>query len=262
MLNGKGIINFQQKDRECGHSALHRAIYYGYVNIAVLLKRHGVSFEALDNDFVNPLQLCCRQKIDEKSFGKETFVWGKNKNYTLGIGNLQSKETPDILDYFRKNNIFICLASINEYHSLFLAEDNILYCAGHGKGGRLGLGYGNESTVVVPQKVVIKFIQKNEKIVDISAARNHSLILTDRGIVYSAGSNNHFQLGVKTQQENCLFFKEVTHFEQLQCRTIYRVVAQDFHSVAVGKTCLFVWGLNVGNNIIEYIFTHNITYLI
>lgn len=215
-LSSQAGINFQHKDRESGHSALHRAIYFGFVNIAVLLKKHGASFEALDNDFVNPLQLCCRQKEDDANsgfYGKETFVWGKNKNYNLGIGNVQSKETPDILDHFRKNNIFINLASINEYHSLFLSDDGILFCAGHGKGGRLG--NGSECTVVVPQRVTIKFVQKNEKIIDISAARNHSLILTDTGVVYSAGLNNHFQLGQKTHQDSCLYFKEVSNFEHL-----------------------------------------------
>lgn len=46
------------KDRESGHTALHRAMYYGCVGVAVVLLKHGAVIDVPDEDFVNPLQLC------------------------------------------------------------------------------------------------------------------------------------------------------------------------------------------------------------
>lgn len=37
----------------------------------------------------------------------QVYAWGTNNNYTLGTGNQQSRSQPELLDFFRKNNISI-----------------------------------------------------------------------------------------------------------------------------------------------------------
>lgn len=37
----------------------------------------------------------------------ETFVWGSNKNYNLGIADEEHKNYPQQLDYFKKESIFL-----------------------------------------------------------------------------------------------------------------------------------------------------------
>jgi alpha-tubulin suppressor-like RCC1 family protein len=145
-------------------------------------------------------------------------VLGKNKNYNLG--NSVSRDNVDSIEYFRKNNILISKADVNFYHSLFLTDQGLLFACGHGKGGRLGIG--TETTTVEPQKVIIKFVHKNEKIVDISAGKYHSLIVTDRDIVYSSGLNQYLQLGLKNQPEKTLQFKEISNYEQFRFVLHYR----------------------------------------
>lgn len=57
----KNGANLNLKDRESGHSALARAIYYGNVAEAILLQSLGANLSP-DNDFINPLQYCSRVK--------------------------------------------------------------------------------------------------------------------------------------------------------------------------------------------------------
>lgn len=130
------------------------------------------------------------------------------------MGNTTNKDFADNIEYFRRNNVTVKEASTNYYHSLFLSDAGSLYVCGHGIGGRLGTG--NEATLVEPKSVPIKFVNKNERIVSISAGRNHSLIATNRDVVYSAGLNQHLQLGFKTQPDKMLGFKEITSYEQFR----------------------------------------------
>lgn len=196
--------NKELRDRESGHTAITRAIYYGNVAEAVLLMMRGAALTP-DNDFVNPLQFCCRVKkpiekwVDPNdleaarsilmiicfvSFSEnrcETFVWGKNKNYNLGIGNVQGKEVPEYLETFRKSRIWIAQVSMNSYHSLFLSDEGDVYATGHGKGGRLGSG--DELTLVTPRKISLPTREENERIICVSAGKNHSLALSNKNRV-------------------------------------------------------------------------------
>jgi inhibitor of Bruton tyrosine kinase len=133
--------------------------------------------------------------------GYELFVWGKNKNYNLGIGNVQGRPYPEYLDFFRKQKIFMQSVSLNYYHSLFLTFNGDVYCTGHGKGGRLGNeiafilvylynkcthfpGNGSENTLVTPTLIdIAKKYAEEEKITSISAGRYHSLLLSDHDVV-------------------------------------------------------------------------------
>lgn len=58
LLNHGALINF--KDRESGSTPLHRAIYYGCIDCAVLLLRYGANPEVMDNDQRTPFQYICK----------------------------------------------------------------------------------------------------------------------------------------------------------------------------------------------------------
>lgn len=59
-----------------GQTALHRAIHYGYFDIALLLISYGASFELNDFKLKSPVQYCCKPKnyVHEQSQIKEKFV--------------------------------------------------------------------------------------------------------------------------------------------------------------------------------------------
>ncbi|XP_053674901.1 inhibitor of Bruton tyrosine kinase [Anopheles nili] len=240
------------KDHESGHTALHRAMYYGSVGAAVLLVKHGAALDAADDDFVNPVQLCsnvseqrCTSAANGREvLGPELMVWGQNKNYNLGLGDAQDKGNPESMEFFRKTRTTIRKLEISSYHSVFLTHRlGELYTVGHGFGGRLGLGM--EDTIACPMKVPVP-LKDDERIVDVSAAKHHTLILTDASHIYSCGENTHCQLGIKPPPPKLLTFKEITGQSILAGKTVKRVIARDYHSIAVLEGDLYVWGLNGG----------------
>ncbi|XP_029709286.1 inhibitor of Bruton tyrosine kinase [Aedes albopictus] len=237
--------SFAIKDGESGHTALHRAMYYGCVGVAVLLLKYGAVIDVPDEDFVNPLQLCSNiPKHKDSGIGNEIVVWGKNKNYNLGIGNVEGRDTPDSIDYFRKHRIPIEKMSINAYHSVFLTKSGDVYATGHGRGGRLG--NGAENTVAFPIRIPVHTKSADERIVDVSTGRHHTLLLSDHNCIYSCGENNHCQLGIKPPPEKQLVFKEIGGLHNFADKRIKRIIAKDFHSIAICEADVFVWGLNGG----------------
>ncbi|KFB49169.1 AGAP009939-PA-like protein [Anopheles sinensis] len=242
-----------QKDLESGHTALHRAMYYGSIGSAVALVKHGASLDVPDEDFVNPMQLCSNvseQRLNDVAggargaLGPELMIWGQNKNYNLGIGNVQGRKNPESMEYFRKSRTGIGRMAISAYHSVFLTHGQAeLYSTGHGLGGRLGLGM--EHTVAYPSKVTAP-LKAGDRIVDVAAGKHHTLILTDSNNIYSCGENKHCQLGINPPPPKLLTFKEITGQSAISGKTINRIIAKDYHSIAVADADVYVWGLNGG----------------
>lgn len=133
-----------------------------------------------------------------RTVAREIFVWGNNRNYNLGIGNDEEKMQPHQMDFFNKLNTSIRKVSLSTYHCMYLDDLGKLYVVGHGLNGQLGkkgnisivhfcivfmgfnnAGNGKECTLVEPQ--LIHFT--DDSIRDISAARNHSLLLTNNNSV-------------------------------------------------------------------------------
>nr|XP_016929755.1 inhibitor of Bruton tyrosine kinase [Drosophila suzukii] len=245
LLNHGAYINGQ--DYESGSSPLHRALYYGSIDCAVLLLRYGASLELLDEDTRCPLQAICR-KCDDEDFATDSqndvLVWGSNKNYNLGIGNEQNTNAPQAVDFFRKSNLFLEQVALGAYHSLFCDKKGHLYAVGHGKGGRLGIGM--ENSLPAPKRVKVSSKLGDDSIRDISVSRQHSLVLTQRSLVFACGLNTDHQLGVRDAGEHLTQFKEVVALRDKGASDLVRVIACDQHSIAYGSRCVYVWGANQG----------------
>ncbi|KAH8233465.1 hypothetical protein KR026_008461 [Drosophila bipectinata] len=245
LLNHGAYINGQ--DYESGSSPLHRALYYGSIDCAVLLLRYGASMELLDEDTRCPLQAICR-KCDVNDFAidsqNDILVWGSNKNYNLGVGSEQNTNAPQSVDFFRKSNIWIEQVALGAYHSLFLDKKGHLYAVGHGKGGRLGIGA--ENTLPAPKRVKVSSKLGDDSIRCISVSRQHSLVLTHRSLVFACGLNSECQLGVRDAPEHLAQFKEVVALRDKGASDLVRVIACDQHSIAYGSRCVYVWGANQG----------------
>lgn len=158
---------------------------------------------------------------------KEILVWGNNRNYNLGLENKDSKQYPHHLDVFSKQNVTIRNVSISRYHCLYVDNKGELYGVGLGDGGRLGTG--NETTLVLPKRIHLTNRHKNECIVGISAATNHSMILTteDRvkirrrpidyhsntfsksSQIFTSGLNSYGQIGQPNYSDKSLVFREI-----------------------------------------------------
>ncbi|KAJ6642089.1 Inhibitor of Bruton tyrosine kinase [Pseudolycoriella hygida] len=238
---------------------LHYALASNAIEIAVVLLRYGASLDLIDAFQWRPLNYCGTLNTEKIMFSAyETFVWGSNKNYNLGIANEEDKNYPQPLSYFKENKICLLSASISSYHSMFLDNQGKVYAVGHGKFGQLGTG--DTSTLVLPKLIKLP-IKKNETVIRISTARQHSLILTSNNLVYACGSNQHGQLGVttgkgkKTRVLSESKFKEVQPVGTQESGKILGIIARDYFSIAYKRCCIYAWGRNGGQFGVETIDT-------
>lgn len=174
-------------------------------------------------------------------------MWGSNKNYTLALGNEEGRPVPQQLDWFGRQKKFVTKVALSTFHCLYLAaDDHTVYSVGHG----CQLGIGAEGTLVVPKAISIP-LRKKDHVIDISAGRNHSLVLTARNQIFSCGLNNHGQLGY-AGAERQMKFKEVrfvtgtANHQPMLIGKINGILAKECHSVAYSDTELFAWGVNGG----------------
>lgn len=151
--------------------------------------------------------LCFVNAISYRNQLKEIFVWGKNHNYNLGFENKEGKIIPQYLDFFSKLNVTISNVALSCYHCLYVDDKGDLYAVGLGDGGRLGTN--NESTLVFPKKIYLTNKQKNESVIYVSAARNHSIVLTTKDRIFTCGSNANAQLGQKNSHEKSLILRDI-----------------------------------------------------
>lgn len=237
-----------------------------YKPTTVLLPHHELNWAvSYDLECLNFYPI--RSYLNFSKSGGEVCVWGNNQNHSLGIGNVQGREVPQYLETFQLARIRIEQVSLNSHHSLFLSTNGGVYAIGDGSGGRLGTGY--ELSLVTPRKISIPTREAGEKIICVSAGRNHSLVLSNKNRAYATGSNTFFQLGFKTKENIVLTFEEVPKTfwwvswklswnKRFSFRGAIKVIASEYTSFVVTATDVYAFGSNLGQmgpNVFDKIIT-------
>ncbi|EGX93106.1 BTB domain and ankyrin repeat containing protein [Cordyceps militaris CM01] len=216
--------------------------------------------------------------------GDELFVFGSNRNMSLGVGDEDDRQYPerihlqrpdDLLRRFyesylgeddgefiaasleiedipmlvRSRPLVIQDVAMSKLHTAVLTTDPVsnLYMAGLGRGGRLGLGDENTKFKFAP--VQGPFADK--KIRQVALGQNHSMAVAGNGELWTWGLNSDSQLGYALppptradEEPMSLVPRQV--FGTLKKELIQGVAASALHSVAHTGTSLFCWGRNVG----------------
>lgn len=135
-----------------------------------------------------------------------------------------------------------CQVAANKFHSVALGADGRCWTWGHGRGGRLGHPdfevHSGQHAVIFPRVVV--GLGKRQ-VVQVAAAKHHTLAMTDSGELFSWGSNKDGRLGyanVDTQPVP----KRVIVGNKAR---VVGISAGSKHSAAVTAAHeLFTWGSN------------------
>lgn len=103
--------------------------------------------------------------------------------------------------------------------SYFLLENGDIYICGQNYYGELGILPDNSRKVFQPRKMITPFLDQNqkEKIKDIKGGGWHSIILSNLGNVYSAGTGPGGRLG-HGNQENQPSFKRIEYFVEIKIK--------------------------------------------
>lgn len=134
----------------------------------------------------------------------EAFAWGINTNYNLGLGHLQHKANPTLVEKNLRRD-FISQFTIQKFHSAAIATDGRVFTFGHGSGGRLG--HGSEEDWQIFPKVVAAL--KNQCVTSVALGVDHSVFLTGSGGVWTCGKNTLGLLGHQSGGGPALVPKQV-----------------------------------------------------
>ncbi|KAI4904062.1 hypothetical protein NFI96_033883 [Prochilodus magdalenae] len=232
------------KDKESGWTALHRSIFYGQIHCLMALVKRGGALSTPDKEGLSVLELTVKDRPAHVVFRNtdptEVYTWGNNTNFTLGHGNQESRHHPEIVDLFARTGVYVKQVVLCKFHSVFLSQKGQVYTCGHGQGGRLG--HGDEQTYLVPRMVEGLLSHHCSQI---AAARDHTVVLTEEGYVYTFGLNTYHQLGLAPPPAASQVPKQVTS-KSLKGRNVIGVAAGRFHTVLWTRDAVYTVGLNGG----------------
>ncbi|XP_042638178.1 inhibitor of Bruton tyrosine kinase [Orycteropus afer afer] len=232
------------KDKESGWTALHRSIFYGHIDCVWSLLKHGVSLYIQDKEGLSALDLVMKDRpthvIFKNTDPTDVYTWGDNTNFTLGHGSQNSKHHPELVDLFSRNGIYIKQVVLCKFHSVFLSQKGQVYTCGHGPGGRLG--HGDQQTCLVPRLVEGL---SGHSCSQVAAAKDHTVVLTEDGCVYTFGLNVFHQLGLTPPPPSCNIPRQI-QAKYLKGRTIIGVATGRFHTVLWTREAVYTMGLNGG----------------
>ncbi|XP_061479196.1 inhibitor of Bruton tyrosine kinase isoform X2 [Rhineura floridana] len=236
-------VDLLAKDKESGWTALHRGVFYGHIDCAWSLLKHGVNLYVQDKEGLSALDLVMKDRPSYVTFKNtdptDVYTWGNNINFTLGHGGQQSKHHPELVDLFPRNGVCVKQVVLCKFHSVFLSQKGQVYTCGHGQGGRLG--HGDEQTCLIPRLVESLM---GHQCSQVAAAKDHTLVLTEDGCVYTFGLNTFHQLGV-LPPASCNVPRQV-QAKNLKGRAVIGVAAGRFHTVLWTKEAVYTIGLNGG----------------
>ena len=83
-----------------------------------------------------------------------------------------------------------------------------------------------------------------EKIVDVSCGALHSLLLTNKGRIFSSGYGETYALGLGTKENQCTFI-EVPYFSSGEFfdKTITKIATGVSHTACVVNEKVYLWGI-------------------
>lgn len=232
------------KDKESGWTALHRSAFYGQIHCLMALLKHGGFLSTQDKEGLSVLDITMKDRPSHVVFKNtdptEVYTWGNNTNFSLGHGNQESRQHPELVDVFARTGVYIKQVVLCKFHSVFLSQKGQVFTCGHGQGGRLG--HGDEQTYLVPRMVEGLLSHHCSQV---AAAKDHTVVLTEEGYVYTFGLNTFHQLGLSPPPASAHVPKQVFS-KNLKGRTVTGVAAGRFHTVLWTKEALYTMGLNGG----------------
>ncbi|KAM6995634.1 inhibitor of Bruton tyrosine kinase [Tautogolabrus adspersus] len=232
------------KDKESGWTALHRSAFYGQIHCLISLVKHGGLLSTQDKEGLSVMDLTMKDRpshvIFKNSDPTEVYTWGNNTNFSLGHGNQESRQHPELVDVFARTGVYIKQVVLCKFHSVFLSQKGQVFTCGHGQGGRLG--HGDEQTYLVPRMVEGLM---SHHCSHVAAAKDHTVVLTEEGYVYTFGLNSFHQLGLAPPPASAYVPKQVFS-KTLKGRTVIGVAAGRFHTVLWTREAVYTMGLNGG----------------
>ncbi|CAO3564900.1 unnamed protein product [Mortierella alpina] len=254
-------IDVNVKDIESGWTALHWALYLGHLRIAVLLIQHkDINLSIEDKERNSALDLCMATlPVSLKTgpcAGDALYTWGFNSNFTLGQSDADDRKMPELVRFpYQTSTITFPRArsakptlyqlSMSKFHTAIATSEPGLSTRlwGFGTNGRLGSDRKMQLRPApvsgVPGNVVVTAL-----------GRDHTVLITTKGEVYTLGNNKYGQLGYaletsKNGQDPIQYSPKKVTWSIAKVKII-GAAASKWHTVVHSDTELFTCGFNYG----------------
>eukprot|EP01132_Coremiostelium_polycephalum_P007896 gene7896-9715_t len=175
----------------------------------------------------------------------EIYSWGWTKDGQSGI--IQSESPLSKPTKINSDQLFVNIYSGSDFN-LALTDKGELYSWGCNEMGQLGIGSSNNNCIINPTKIdinnleLISKLPLNESSKLISCGFSHSLIVNDKGELYSFGWNGNGQLGIGNKNDQSIPIK-VNYFSDVIGEKVVQVAAGRAHSGCITESGrLFMWG--------------------
>ncbi|XP_006563152.1 X-linked retinitis pigmentosa GTPase regulator isoform X2 [Apis mellifera] len=155
------------------------------------------------------------------------YVCGESESGKLGIDiNFSTQIMPKQMQLPNP----VIYVACGGHHTMFLTENNNLYCTGSNSSGQLGLG--TNVTELHTPKLLSQGALKNERISRISCGESHTAILTESGKLYTCGDGRHGKLGLEENENNVHELTFVQRYKQL---FISNISCGGCHTILIGQ---------------------------
>ncbi|KAF9233712.1 hypothetical protein BU15DRAFT_53495 [Melanogaster broomeanus] len=265
MLLAHPSVNVNIPDKENHWTALHRALYAGNIEAAMmLLKRTDMDTSIKDTegytafDLYNSTVRSAKPSLEGSC--THLLTWGANRNAALGLGDGNDRAHPDQVVLLKKDvplpanltleerfgPVKVREVNMSRLHTVILTDeprDNVRLC-GFGSGGRLG---HFTHTLYTPTPLALS----SYTITSVALGQDHTLALTSAGEVISWGLNRFSQLGYAVEAGQGGSADESVQtaprkIGHLRKEFVVGVAACKTASACWSDTDVWTWGMNSG----------------
>ncbi|KAG0200679.1 hypothetical protein BGX28_006310 [Mortierella sp. GBA30] len=254
-------IDVNDKDLESGWTPLHWALYLGHLRIALVLIQHkNINLAVEDKDRNTALDLCMTTLPVSLKTGPcpadTLYTWGSNSNFTLGHNDGDDRKMPELVRFpYQTNTITFPRArsarpvlyqlSMSKFHTAIATSETGMTAKlwGFGTNGRIG---SDRKMQLRPAPVA--GIPGN--VVTTAVGRDHTVLVTAKGEVFTLGNNKYGQLGYamdipKNGQDPIQYSPKKVILNVAKVKII-GAAASKWHTVVHSETELFTFGFNYG----------------
>lgn len=176
--------------------------------------------------------------------GGYVFSWGTGYLGQLGLGDDSSWDTPRMIRHLDPKRLGDAVKNVvcGGSHSGVITNNGNIYMWGLNRNGQTGTGAKVES-VLEPRPLDITDIGRKQP-KSLVCGRNHSLLLTNEGRVYSWGAGGVGRLGLSDNTRKNVYSPcEIQFFRSRPAKLI---ISGDFHNIALGiDGHIYTWGFNL-----------------